>query len=186
MVSAIFVGGSRRIACLPMEAKARIDNVVNRGFVILVGDANGADKAAQQHLAKANYDKVIVYCSGGASRNNIGQWPTHSVDTEERERNFQFYAAKDREMARQADFGLMIWDGRSPGTVLNILRLVQESKKAVLVSVAEKSGIEFRNRGDWETFLTRCLSKLLRDMERRVTPDERVMLRLEREELHLV
>ena len=41
-------------------------------------------------------------------------------------------------MAQQAEFGLMIWDGKSPGTVLNILRLVRGSKKAVLVSVCRK------------------------------------------------
>ncbi len=123
-MTTVFVGGSRQVKRLPVEAKTRIDNVVAKGFAILVGDANGADKAVQKYLAEARYDKVTVYCSGDTSRNNLGQWETCTVNAGEREKNFQFYAAKDREMAQQAEFGLMIWDGQSPGTVLNILRLV--------------------------------------------------------------
>ena len=182
-MTAVFIGGSRRITRLPMEAKTRIDNVVDRGFEILVGDANGADKAVQKHLAEAQYDKVTVYCSGDTSRNNVGQWEIRTVSAGEHEKNFQFYAAKDREMAQQADFGLMIWDGKSPGTVLNILRLVRASKKAVLVSVAEKSEVDFRSKKDWDAFLSRHSLSLRRDMERRAIQDELFMLRPEQDEL---
>ena len=183
-MTAVFVGGSRRITRLPIEAKTRIDNVVDRGFAILVGDANGADKAVQKHLAEAKYDKVTVYCSGDTSRNNVGQWETRSVSVTERDKTFQFYAAKDREMARQAEFGLMIWDGKSSGTVLNILRLVRASKKAVLVSVAEKSEVEFKSKEDWDAFLSRCSLKLRRDLERRAVQDELFMLRPEQDQLN--
>ncbi len=183
-MTAVFVGGSRRITRLPMEAKTRIDNVVDRGFAILVGDANGADKAVQKHLAEAKYDKVTVYCSGDTSRNNIGQWETRNVSVAESEKTFQFYAAKDREMAHQSEFGLMIWDGKSSGTILNILRLVRASKKAVLVSVAEKSEVEFKSKEDWDTFLSRCSLKLRRDMERRAIQDELFMLRPEQDQLN--
>jgi len=183
-VTAVFVGGSRRITRLPVEAKSRIDNIVERGLAILVGDANGVDKAVQKHLAEAKYEKVTVYCSGGTSRNNVGQWVTRSVNAGEREKNFQFYAAKDREMAQQAEFGLMIWDGNSPGTVLNILRLVRASKEAVLVGVADKSEVEFKSKEDWDVFLSRCSLKLRRDMEKRAIQDELFMLRPEQDELN--
>lgn len=184
-MTAVFVGGSRRVTSLPVEAKTRIDNVLDKGFAILVGDANGADKAVQTHLAESRYDRVTVYCSGNTSRNNVGQWKTHNVSAGERKKNYQFYAAKDREMAQQAEFGLMIWDGKSPGTVLNILRLVRASKKAVLVSVFEKSEVKFKCREDWDAFLSRCSLKLRRDMERRATPDELFMLRQEQDDLFL-
>ena len=183
-MTVVFVGGSRRITRLPVEAKTRIDNVVNKGLAIVVGDANGADKAVQKHLAEAKYEKVTVYCSGGTSRNNVGQWETRNVTVGEGEKNFQFYTAKDREMARQAEFGLMIWDGKSSGTILNILRLVRASKKAVLISVTEKSETEFRSREDWDIFLSRCSLKLRRDMERRAVQDELLMLRSERDKLN--
>ena len=183
-MTAVFVGGSRRITHLPVEAKKRIDNVVDRGLAILVGDANGADKAVQKHLADTNYNRVTVYCSGATSRNNVGQWETRNVSAGKREKSFQFYAAKDREMTRQAEFGLMIWDGKSPGTVLNILRLVRASKKVVLVSVAEKSEFELKSREDWDAFLSRCSLKLRRDLEKRAIQDELFMLRPEQDELN--
>ena len=181
-MTAVFVGGSRRITSLPVEVKTRIDNVVHNGFSVLVGDANGADKAVQRHLAESQYEKVTVFCSGNASRNNVGHWETHNVSAEERKRSFHFYAAKDREMAKQADFGLMIWDGESPGTVLNILRLVQTSKMAVLVSVFEKTEVEFKCKKDWDVFLSRCSLKLRRDLERRATHNESSMLRQEQDD----
>ena len=56
-------------------------------------------------------------------------------------KDFQFYAAKDREMARDAEFDLMIWDGKSPGTVLNVLRVVGASKKAILITTLEKRAL---------------------------------------------
>ena len=43
----VFIAGSRQIARLPAEVKNRIDTMVDKGFQILVGDANGADKAVQ-------------------------------------------------------------------------------------------------------------------------------------------
>lgn len=179
-VTAVFIGGSQRITRLPAQAEIRIDNVVDKGFWILVGDANGADKAVQKHLAEAKYAKVTVYCSGDASRNNLGQWETRNVHAGERDKNFQFYAAKDREMAKQAQFGLMIWDGKSLGTILNILRLVRASKEAVLVNVAEKSEMAFNGKEDWDAFLSGCSLKLRRDMERRAIENELLMLTGER------
>lgn len=47
----VFIAGSRQIARLPAEVKNRIDTMVDKGFQILVGDANGADKAVQRYLA---------------------------------------------------------------------------------------------------------------------------------------
>ena len=178
-MTTVFVGGSRRVTRLPIEAKNRINNIVHQGFGILVGDANGVDKAVQRYLADVNYDNVTVYCSGKTSRNNIGQWATRNVSVGKSEKNFQFYAAKDREMAQQAEFGLMIWDGKSPGTILNVLRLVRASKKAVLISIPGKSEVEFKRKEDWDVFLLQFTSKLLRDLESRAIPDEVFLLRPE-------
>ena len=141
------------------------------------------DKAVQKYLADVHYDNVTVYCSGDTSRNNIGQWETRNVSVGESKKNFQFYAAKDREMAQQAEFGLMIWDGKSPGTILNILRLVRASKKAVLIRVPEKLEVEFKSKEDWDVFLLLCTSKLLRDLETRAIQDELFMLRPEQDDL---
>jgi probable addiction module antidote protein len=168
----IFIGGSRHVSRLPPEVRHRLDNVISSGHCVIVGDADGADKAVQKYLHDAAYDKVTVFCSGDNFRNNIGHWQTRNVDVPKQQKGFQFYAAKDREMASEADFGLMIWDGKSPGTVLNVLRLVRAGKIAVLFSVPEKRAINIKTQSDWDTFLSHCSNELLHDLRKRATPEE--------------
>ena len=171
-MNTVFIGGSRHVSSLPANAKERLNNVIESGFPVLVGDANGADKAVQKHLLDAKYDQVTVFCSGDTCRNNLGQWKTTNIQAARNAKGFEFYAAKDREMARTADFGLMIWDGKSPGTILNVLRLVREGKKAVLINVPEKSAMTFKAASDWEVFLSRCSLELRSNLKERATPEE--------------
>lgn len=171
-MSTVFIGGSRHVSRLPAQAKDRLNNVIESGFPVIVGDANGADKAVQKHLLERGYQAVTVYCSGQSCRNNLGQWTTEFVSAPKDAKGFQFYAVKDREMARAADFGLMIWDGKSAGTLLNVLRLIRASKKAVLLNVPEKSTTTFKVAPDWDSFLAQCSFELRRDLQDRATPDE--------------
>ncbi len=171
-MNTIFIGGSRHVSRLPTEVKSRLDNVVASGHQVIVGDANGADKAVQKHLLDRHYDKVTVFCSGETPRNNLGLWRTHRVDAPKNAKGFHFYAAKDREMAREADFGLMIWDGKSPGTVLNVLRLAQAGKIAVLFNVPEKAAVNIKTSDQWRSFLAQCSAELRSDLEERATPEE--------------
>jgi probable addiction module antidote protein len=168
----IFIGGSRHVSRLPAEIKHRLDNVINSGHRVVVGDANGADKAVQKYFHDASYDKVTVFCSGESFRNNLGHWETRTVDAPKNLKGFQFYAAKDREMAREADFGLMIWDGKSPGTVLNVLRLVRAGKIAVLFSLPDKRAFNIKKQADWDNFLSQLSGELLDDLRERATPEE--------------
>jgi len=39
----VFISGSISIKKLPKEAQKSIDNIINKGFEILVGDAKGVD-----------------------------------------------------------------------------------------------------------------------------------------------
>ena len=171
-MNAVFIGGSRQISLLPEQAKSWLDDVIEKSCLILVGDANGVDKAVQKYLADAHYDDVTVYCSGEFCRNNVGRWVTRHVDASGEKRKFQFYAAKDREMARQAESAFMVWDGKSPGTVLNVLRLVRASKKAVLFNVQEKQALTFNSETDWDTFLLQCSDTLRRSLKNRALPTE--------------
>ena len=170
-MNTVFVGGSRHVSRLPDEARERLENVIRSGFPVIVGDANGADKAIQKYLLDRDYKNVTVFCSGSTCRNNLGHWATSQIRAPQA-RGFQFYAAKDREMAREAEFGLMIWDGKSPGTVLNVLRLVRAGKKAVLLNVHGKTALTFKEIGDWDAFLAGCNAELKSDLVARATPEE--------------
>lgn len=171
-MTTIFIGGSRHISRLPSEVKKRLDNVITSGYRVIVGDANGADKAVQKHLLDSSYEKVTVFCSGDTPRNNLGNWHTSRVDPPTSAKGFQFYAAKDRQMAHEADFGLMIWDGKSPGTVLNVLRLVQVGKISVIFNVPRKSAINIKSLDHWRLFFSSCSPDLLADIKERATAEE--------------
>jgi probable addiction module antidote protein len=171
-MNAVFTGGSRHVSRLPTAALERLDNVIENRLPVLVGDANGADKAVQMHLADNGYEPVTVFCTGVDCRNNLGAWTTRHIDAPNGASGFQFYAAKDREMAREAEFGLMIWDGMSPGTVLNVLRLVRAGKKALLINVPAKTQDLFKSSADWDSFLAHSAPSLRADLRKRATNEE--------------
>ncbi|MBS0234507.1 MAG: putative addiction module antidote protein [Proteobacteria bacterium] len=172
----IFIGGSRDISRLPQELKERLDAVMAQGHRVILGDASGADKAVQKYLADHAYRNVTLFCSGDRPRNNVGNWMTRNVIVESKTKDYQFYAAKDREMAREADFGLMIWDGKSPGTLLNLLRLSQADKIAVLYNIPTKDVVNFKMADQIRRYIASCDAPVRADIEKRATPLEKMFL----------
>ena len=168
----VFIGGSRHVSRIPANVRERLNSIIEKRHRVIVGDANGADKAVQKHFADAAYNEVTVFCSGPEPRNNVGSWDVQSVTPPKNVKGFAFYAAKDREMAREADFGLMIWDGKSPGTVLNVLRLVQAGKIAVLANVSDKATLNIKAPAQWHEFFSRCDTSFQSDLRERATADE--------------
>jgi hypothetical protein len=168
-MSKVFIGGSRAISHLSTEFRERLDTIVDKGFAVLVGDANGADKTVQAYFHSKHYPHVEVFCSEGACRNNIGAWPIRNVAADTRERNAEFYSAKDRVMADEADFGLMLWDGKSAGTMMNVFRLLALQKKAVVYIVPQERFQKFKSQAEWEIFMTGCSTALRNKVEQRTT-----------------
>ena len=95
------------------------------------------------------------------------------MSSETRERNFDFYAAKDRLMSQQATVGLMIWDGKSVGTLLNVLRLLRKGKKAVVYHVPKRRFWELRNESEWVSFVSHCDAELRNRVEENASLEER-------------
>jgi hypothetical protein len=156
--SKVFIAGSRRLLRLRPEVSRRIDNIIEKGLTVLVGDANGADKAVQTYLARHQYRNVVVFCMAGGCRNNIGGWPIRAIPAPvPTRRDFAHYSKKDREMAREADYGLMLWDGQSRGTLTNAIDLVQRHKPVVLYMAPSNSFHEVREPNQ--------LSQILRDVD---------------------
>ncbi len=124
----VFVGGSRAVSRLNSVIRKQIDELIAKNCAYFIGDANGADRAVQQHLAEQNYRHVKVFCTERC-RNNVGNWTVRAIEPPHRKRDFEYYAAKDRVMAREARCGLMLWDGKSRGTLENILNLLDCQKR---------------------------------------------------------
>jgi hypothetical protein len=127
-MEAVFLGGSRRIGRLNDGMRSKLDGLIDRGLWFFVGDANGADRALQQHLADRGYERVVVYAVAGSLRNNVGHWKVCLVDPPRGARGFELYSAKDKQMANDASYGLMLWDGKSRGTLENVRNLLAQQK----------------------------------------------------------
>lgn len=166
-MTTVFIGGSRRASRLNAHVQKRLDTIIKKEFPIIIGDANGADKAVQQYLHSKHYQYVEIFCSGEICRNNIGDWRTRNIPVETRKRDAQFYSAKDRVMAQEATIGFMLWDGKSVGTLLNLFRLLKLNKKVSIYNAPEKKFEEFRNLTEWEKFLTSLDTGLQRNIEQR-------------------
>ena len=166
-MTSVFVGGSRK-ARINDEVRGRLENVITSGYEVLVGDANGVDKAVQRFLRERAYPHVTVYCSGQVPRNNIGEWPLRTVAVKSSRRDRRFYSAKDRVMTTEATHGLMIWDGESVGTLQNVVRLILHGKPVVLYAVRDRSFSNLKTMEDWRAFCSRAASEATREAERAV------------------
>lgn len=155
-MTTVFIAGSMNIKHLNEMVKERIANIVNSGFDVVVGDADGADASIQEHLWELGSSKTTVFCSG-TPRNNIGNWPVRVANTDYAPGSRAFYTAKDKLMAEAADFGLMVWDAKSTGTLSNVVELLTRRKKVVVFVNKEKL---FRTVGSVEQLeaLVNCMS----------------------------
>lgn len=135
----IFIAGPRAISRLSSEALKRIDNIIDGRYTILIGDANGIDKAVQTYCNEKKYDNVKIFASNGKARNNMGQWEVVKVEIDTRIKGFDFYAAKDAAMAREADYGFMIWNGKSKGTFNNIINITLLDKQVLVYYTPDKT-----------------------------------------------
>ncbi len=152
----IFIGGSRKIARLGQPVLQRLDNILSSQFTVLVGDASGVDLQVQKYLFSKNYRNVIVFCTGNACRNNIGEWETRNVATEMRSKGFSFYTVKDLQMAKEATYGFMIWDAKSKGTLNNVLNLLRFEKKILVYFAPTQSFQTVRTADDLHNLLAMC------------------------------
>src|SRR5258708_29252435 len=133
------------------ELSGRRDNVIGKGFRVLIGDANGFDRLAQAYFAEHHYASVVIYCTNGVCRNNVGNWPLHAVEYHGRDRGLEFYTAKDDAMLHDADFGLFGWDGKSKGTLRNIRKMAEQGKPSAVYVSPIKKFVTVRNAQDAST-----------------------------------
>jgi len=147
-MSNVFLGGSRNLTRLDDGIKGRLENLIAEGHKIIIGDANGMDKALQSFFAKHNYFNVIVYCMHGECRNNVGNWPIKSINAPTKTKDFSYFATKDMALSLDADFGFMIWDGISKGTLNNLINLINQSKSSLVYHADKKEFIKLKTTDD--------------------------------------
>lgn len=71
-------------------------------------------------------------------------------------RDFAHFSTKDRAMVDDASHGLMLWDGRSKGTLNNVVNLVRQRKPVVVYFAPTKSFHTVRTPADVGELLAKC------------------------------
>lgn len=144
----VFIAGSIRIKKLHPRFVERISKIVSQGMEVIVGDASGADTSVQSELYRLNANNVTVYCVSDKPRNNVGNWEVKRVHSSAAIGTRAFFTAKDLQMARDADFGLMLWDSASTGTLSNVFELIQVDKKCVVYVNKNQTFINVKHPSD--------------------------------------
>lgn len=173
-MSKVFFGGSRSLAQLGSAVRTRLRNLITHGHTVLVGDANGMDKAAQSFFAEEGYRNVIVYCMEGECRNNVGNWPIESVSSGGRNKDFAYFAMKDARMSVEAEYGFMIWDGESKGTLNNVLSLIEQGKAVLVYRSQSREFLQIKSIQELEQFLGTCPPEVIEYLNKKIKLEKRV------------
>lgn len=172
-MSKVFFGGSRKVSRINSAIRARLHNLISNRHTVLIGDANGVDKAVQSFFADDGYQNVFVYCMDGDCRNNIGGWSIRAIDSGGKKKDFAYYAMKDAAMALEADYGFMVWDGESKGTLNNVLNLLQQGKLVLLYRAPSKEFLEVRSDDELLHVLARCPPEVREYLNTRIKLEKR-------------
>lgn len=164
----IFIGGSRSAAFLKHHALERLDVIISKGYQVLVGDADGADKSIQEYLSKKAYSNVIVYCTGDNCRNNVYGWPIKNINPLKKLTGRKFYMVKDLAMAQDCDYGFMIWDDKSPGTINNVINLLFENKMSVIFLHNHDRFFNVKTVDSLDTLLKQCKPNVLEKIDKNI------------------
>lgn len=152
----VFIAGPRVISKLNRRVEERLYNIYAKEMTVIVGDANGIDKAIQEYFYHLGYQNVLVYASQGKARCNIGSWKIENVEVSKKIKGFDFYAAKDLKMTEEADYGFMIWNGKSKGTLNNVINLIKRSKKTLMYFTPGNEFYTIKNSADIENIISKC------------------------------
>jgi hypothetical protein len=135
----LLLGGSKsfRRPELPEPVRALIDEAIERGMTVIVGEAPGANRLFQDYLNLKGYAKVIVG-HARSMRYNAGGWKTvpYGGGVHEREAN----------MINDCDSAVYIWADSSGVIAENLEILKRQGKPVFIYEYSNKSG---RAKAGW-------------------------------------
>lgn len=116
---------------LPIEIKEKIDEAIERGMTIIVGEAHGAGRLYQDYLNAKGYRNVIV---GHVvrMRYNVGNWKDVQYGKNLKER--------ERKMIDDCDLAVVIWMNSSGVIAENLELLKRIGKPTFLYECSGETG----------------------------------------------
>jgi hypothetical protein len=134
MNNKVFISGSISVKSLNKLLLESFNKILLNNLEVLVGDAPGIDTLVQDFFNRSNYTNLTVYSIQSFPRykaNDNFQTKYIEVSNEvKKERERQTF--KDEAMSSEANYSLVIWDGKSKGSYANIIRALK-LKRAIKV-----------------------------------------------------
>lgn len=184
-MTTVFVAGSITIKKLDPLIVERLKKIVDQNFNVVVGDATGVDSSVQQELLQMGCSAATVFSSSSKPRNNLGAWPVNVVHTDHAPGTRAFFTAKDIKMAETADYGLMVWDTKSPGTLSNVLELLARNKNSVVFINKAKEFIVIKEPSDIDKLISCMSASALEKVEEKIKLTER-LARLKNQQMSFI
>lgn len=164
----IFLAGSIKVKNLHQKFTERLSKIVSDQMDVIIGDANGADSAIQRELFERSAHNVTIYCTDEKPRNNFGNWRFKRVATTAPTGTRAYFTAKDIAMAADADFGLMIWDKASTGTLSNVFELIKNHKKCVIYLNKDQEFVNVKEPNDIHKLINSMSERAMLQAERKI------------------
>ena len=111
--------------------------------IIIVG-AGLSGATAARLFAENGYSFVTVYYSGDRPRFNLGNWKTKHLSSNKYLSDYERQKLKDNQMVLDSDFGYMLLQGQTKGTMANVNKLLEQNKPCY-VMMHNKNGGYSRN-----------------------------------------
>ncbi len=164
----IYLAGSRvgvSTGRLPQSVRDRVGTIVRRGMRVVIGDANGADRALQMLLRELGHKDVSVIVGGSGRVRNLADpdWPVERIGADSPLTGKALMTIKDEAMGERATHGLMVWSdvytnrfGResvSSGTLRNVWQLLSAGKPVALFYVPAGRFFDLKSLDDYENLV---------------------------------
>ena len=135
----IFLFGSKDIYGVPESLVRQLEMLLeqtNGNLQFIVGDCSGIDASFHTVLSMIGArSKTTIYCMDYA-RNNRFEFETKVFNSDGMEGR-ELYEYKDRQMCKDCDIAVTVWDGKSRGTFNCITILKAQDKPVYVFTVAQ-------------------------------------------------
>ena len=128
----VYITGSPEVISLPEAVTKRLDQIVDKGYDILVGDNKGFDSAIQKYFSMRKYRRVTIYVSGQHTRYNEGAFGEVHIPCWPGDSAVEFARLKNDAMIADADCAIAVWDGYSRAVRQDLEELLECGKKVLL------------------------------------------------------
>jgi hypothetical protein len=115
------------------RVRERLDNAMDLGMTVIVGEAKGASRVFQDYLASKGYQNVVVG-HARSIRYNTGGWETRKYGDNLKER--------EKRMIEDSDTAIIIWVNQSSVIAENLEMLKRQGKPTLLHEADTETGAE--------------------------------------------